>query len=159
MFNFFGAKQRKLLLYAPVKGSVLDLAATPDEVFRSGMMGDGFAVEPAEGVVVAPCDGEIVVMPRTGHAVALRSPEGVEVLIHVGLDTVELGGQGFTVHARPGDKVKRGDRLLTFDREFIRGQGKQLVTPVVITNMADKVERLVKYPDRADGVILEVTVK
>lgn len=159
MFNFFGSKQKNLLLYAPVKGSVLDLTATPDEVFRSGMMGDGVALEPAEGVVVAPCDGEVVVMPRTGHAVALRSKEGVDILIHVGLDTVELNGQGFTVHVQPGDTVKRGARLLTFDMNFIRDQGKQLITPVVITNMADKVESLVKYFDRTDGVILEVKVK
>lgn len=158
MFNFFSDK-RKLSLYAPVKGRLMDVAEAPDEVFRSGMMGDGIAVDPVEGIVTAPCDGETVVVPSTGHAVALRSDNGVEVLIHIGLDTVELNGQGFTVLVRPGDKVKKGQRLIKFDLAYIKSQNKPLISPMVITNMADKVAQLVKRLDRPEGPVIEITLK
>lgn len=156
MVNFFN---KTLKLYAPVKGRVRDVADAPDEVFGSGMMGDGICIEPEDGVITAPCDGKIIVVPRTRHAVALAADGGVEILIHVGIDTVELGGEGFAVHVREGDKVKRSDRLLAFDRAYIESRGKSLVTPVVVTNMADKVARLTKHFDRADGVIMEIAGK
>lgn len=158
MFGFF-SKCKTLSLYAPVKGCIQDVQATPDSVFSSGMMGDGICINPESSVITAPCDGEIIVVPKTRHAVALKSASGVEILIHVGLDTVELGGEGFISHVRQGDKVKLGDKLLTFDASFINSKGKSLVTPVVITNMADKVDRITKHFDRADGIILEIMAK
>ena len=158
MFGFFN-KRKTFSLYAPVKGCIQDVQATPDSVFSSGMMGDGICINPEGSVITAPCDGEVIVVPKTRHAVALKSTNGVEILIHVGLDTVELGGEGFISHVRQGDQVKLGDKLLTFDASFISSKGKSLVTPVVITNMADKVDRLTKHFDRADGIILEIMAK
>ncbi len=159
MFKFFKSKKSPLLLYVPVKGRLMDISEVPDKVFSGCMLGNGIGIEPAEGLVSAPCDGEIVLVPQTLHAVALRSDEGVEILIHVGLDTVELGGQGFAAHVQPGDKVKRGDKLLTFDMEYIRSKGKPLTTPVVITNMAEKVNNITKFWGRADGVVMEIAMK
>lgn len=159
MFKFFRNKKSPLLVYAPVKGRIVDISDVPDKVFAGCMMGDGIAIEPAEGLVSAPCNGEIILVPQTLHAIALRSDEGVEILIHIGLDTVELEGRGFTVHVQPGDKVKLGDKLITFDMEYIHSQGKPLITPLVITNMADKVDTITKFLDSPDNVALEVVIK
>lgn len=159
MLNFFYKKKRKLTLVAPVKGRVLDITATPDQVFSSSMLGDGVVFEPAEGLVVAPCDGEIILVSSTCHAIALRSRTGVEILIHVGLDTVELDGQGFTLHVEQGDQVKCGDKLLVFDMEYIQRRGKVLATPMVITNGADKVEKIIKNLTSDAENVMEVCVK
>ncbi|HWR42371.1 PTS glucose transporter subunit IIA [Sporomusa sp.] len=159
MFNLFTSKKTVVTLYAPVKGRIIDITEVPDPVFAGLMMGDGLGVEPAEGVIIAPCDGEIVLVSKTLHAVALKTCEGLEVLIHVGLDTVELGGQGFVAHVQPGDKVTRGDKLLTFNRDYIQSQGKSLITPIVITNMADKVAGISKFLDKTNGIIMEVAVR
>ncbi|MDF2873779.1 MAG: ptsG [Sporomusa sp.] len=157
--NLFASKKTVVRLYAPVKGRIIDITEVPDPVFAGLMLGDGLGVEPAEGVIIAPCDGEIVLVAKTLHAVALRTQEGLEVLIHVGLDTVELGGQGFMAHVQAGDKVIRGDKLLTFNQEYVQSQGKSLLTPIVITNMADKVAGICKFLDQANGIIMEVEIR
>ncbi|SMC50770.1 PTS sugar transporter subunit IIA [Sporomusa malonica] len=159
MFNLFKSKKTVVTLYSPVKGRLMDITQVPDPVFAGRMMGDGLGVEPAEGVINAPCSGEILLVPKTLHAVALKTGEGLEVLIHVGLDTVELGGQGFIAHVQPGDRVTRGDKLLTFNQDYIQSQGKSLITPIVITNMAEKVAGISKFLDKADGIIMEVEVR
>ncbi|BBB92628.1 MAG TPA: PTS glucose transporter subunit IIA [Methylomusa anaerophila] len=165
MFNFLKRKKysnssnSSLKLFAPVKGRIMDISQVPDQVFAGCMIGDGVGIEPDEGLIVAPCDGEIAVLPPTLHAVALISNEGVEILIHVGLDTVELGGTGFTAHVKPGNKVRCGEKLLTFDLDYIRSQGKLLTTPIVITNMDEKVSKLMKFVDSGNGVIMEIALK
>lgn len=159
MFNFFRSRKPLVMLYAPVKGQIIDISEVPDPIFAGHMMGDGLGIIPAEGIIQAPCDGEIVLVPKTLHAVALRSSEGLEILIHIGLDTVELEGQGFIAHVQPGDKILRGDKLLSFNRDYIERQEKSLITPIVITNMNEKVERITKFFDKADGIIMEVEVK
>lgn len=122
---------------APVSGRALELSEVKDEVFSSGSMGKGIAVEPEKGEVYAPCDGEIVTFFPTGHAIGIKGDNGAEILIHVGIDTVELNGEGFTPQAKQGDRVKKGQLLLKFDIGLIQSKGKSAVTSVIITNSDD----------------------
>ena len=122
---------------APVKGEVKPLTEVEDDAFSSEAMGRGIAVVPAEGRLYAPCDGEIMAFFPTGHAIGMLSEGGAEILIHVGMDTVQLDGKGFTPKAAQGDKVKKGDLLLEFDIEAIKAAGLSTVTPIIITNTAD----------------------
>lgn len=119
---------------APVAGEAVPLSAVNDPTFSEEILGKGAAVKPAEGRIVSPVDGTIEMMFDTGHAVSIHSAEGVDLLIHVGLDTVKLGGKHFTVHKKSGDSVKKGDLLMEFDIEGIRAEGYDVITPVVICN-------------------------
>jgi glucose PTS system EIICBA or EIICB component len=119
----------------PIKGEVISLDKVPDEVFSGKMLGDGFAVRPLDNKVYAPVSGVIRVLFPTKHAVAIKTDEGIEVLVHVGIDTVKLGGEGFEVYVQKGDSVKRGDLLITFDKKIVEKKVKSLISPVIITNM------------------------
>lgn len=127
---------------APVKGTIVELAHVPDQTFSEKILGDGIAILPEEGKVYAPADGEVSCVMDTKHAVALTSAQGLEILIHVGLETVELKGKYFTSHVENGTKVKEGDLLLEFDLEALKKAGYQTVTPVIITNASDFVSVL-----------------
>ncbi|MDO4198265.1 MAG: beta-glucoside-specific PTS transporter subunit IIABC [Erysipelotrichaceae bacterium] len=122
---------------APVKGEVVALKDVKDEAFASEMMGKGAAVEPADGKVCAPCDGEITALFPTGHAFGVTSKDGVEVLVHIGIDTVAMNGTGFKIVAKQGDKVKKGDLVVEADLEEIKKAGHPATTMVIITNTAD----------------------
>lgn len=130
-------------LYAPITGKVIPLSEVEDEVFSSGALGQGLAIVPAVGEVYAPCDGTISTFFPTGHAIGITAPDGGEVLIHVGMDTVELKGEGFTPKAKEGDKVKKGQLLLKFDMDFITSKGYKIVTPMIVTNGDDVGEPVV----------------
>lgn len=117
---------------APLSGRVIPIDDVDDEVFAGRVMGDGVALQPSDGRVVAPVAGRIEKLFPGGHGVALETPDGVQVLIHVGLDTVELKGEGFTIHAREGDDVAVGDLLVEADLDHLRGLGKDLTSPVVV---------------------------
>lgn len=158
MFQLFQRKKESLILFAPVKGKVMDITNIPDAVFSNKMLGDGVGIEPYENVITAPCDGRIIVVAKTLHAVAIEAM-GVEILIHVGIDTVMLDGRGFTSHVNTGDKVKQGDSLLTFDKHYILQQGKSVLTPIVLTNMEKSVKRLDKRLNSNDGTIMGIEVK
>ncbi|MGZ9816735.1 beta-glucoside-specific PTS transporter subunit IIABC [Peribacillus simplex] len=119
---------------APFNGKVIPLSKVPDEVFSSGAMGQGLAIEPSDNKLYAPFDGTVVMVAPTKHAIGLRSTSGVELLVHIGLDTVTLDGKPFTLHVEDGAKFKKGDLLIQFDREFIQKQGLKAITPVIITN-------------------------
>ena len=119
---------------APVKGRVMPVSEVEDQVFASKAMGDGIAIDPAEGKIYAPFSGEITVAFPTGHAYGLKAANGKEVLIHIGMDTVELNGKGFTPHVKQGDIVKQGDLLTDVDLDYIRSQGKPVITPVIFTD-------------------------
>lgn len=119
---------------APVQGRVMDLSEVEDQVFSQKLMGDGFAIEPSEGKVYAPYSGEVTVAFPTGHAYGLKADNGKEILIHIGMDTVELDGKGFTSHVKQGDRVKQGDLLVEVDLDYIKSQGKQTVTPIIFTD-------------------------
>lgn len=125
---------------APIKGQVKQLSEVQDEAFSCGVMGQGAAIVPAEGKVFAPCDGEITTFFPTGHAIGMSSANGAEILIHIGLDTVKLNGEGFTPKKNQGDSVKKGDLLLEFDIEKIQKAGYDITTPVIITNTDDYAE-------------------
>ena len=123
-----------LSIRAPFAGYSTALAEIPDEVFARAMLGDGAAIDPTEGALRAPCDGEIISVAAARHAVALRAPCGAEVLVHVGIDTVALGGEGFTLLVRKGDRVHAGDPLLKFDLDLVARKARSLITPVIVTN-------------------------
>ena len=122
---------------APVAGEVVPVADVNDPTFSEEMLGKGIAIRPSEGKVVAPCDASVDMMFDTGHAVSLVADNGAEILIHIGLDTVNLKGKHYTVHAKTGDKVKKGDLLIEFDAAAIAAEGYDTITPVVICNSAD----------------------
>ncbi|HXS07772.1 MAG TPA: phosphoenolpyruvate--protein phosphotransferase [Rhizomicrobium sp.] len=123
-----------LVLLAPMDGWASPLAEVPDPVFAEKMMGDGVAIDPTGATMHAPCDGEIILLHDALHAVTLRAVGGAEILMHVGLDTVALGGQGFTAHVAKGQKVKAGDRLISFDLDQLAQSARSLITPIIIAN-------------------------
>ncbi len=123
-----------LSLVAPLDGWVGPLHEVPDAVFAEKMMGDGLAIDPMNGELAAPCDGEVIVLHRALHAVTIRGANGAEILIHIGLETVALGGSGFTAHVAVGDWVKAGDRLISFDLNQVAMGAKSLITPILLTN-------------------------
>lgn len=134
--KLFGLKEKKReeVLVAPLTGNVVNMEEVPDPVFSERMMGDGLAIVPTEGKVVSPVNGEIIQFFPTKHAIGLKSEAGVEILIHVGLETVNMKGEGFEGHVQVGDKVKAGDLLISFDLNLIGEKAKSTITPIVITN-------------------------
>ncbi len=126
--------QATAILSAYMEGSVLALEEVEDDVFKNGILGNGIAIDPKKGEVLAPCDGVITNMVETKHAIGLTSDDGFDILIHVGLDTVKLNGKYFEYTVKNGDKIKKGDILLKFDIEEIKKEGYKVVTPMVITN-------------------------
>nr|WP_298723544.1 phosphoenolpyruvate--protein phosphotransferase [uncultured Steroidobacter sp.] len=123
-----------LKLHSPLRGWCASLEETPDEVFAQRFLGDGVAIDPTGDTLHAPCDGEIVSVAASKHAVALRADNGAEILLHVGIDTVALGGNGFDALVEPGARVSRGQPLLKFDLDVLARGAKSLITPMLITN-------------------------
>jgi len=122
------------MLVSPLDGWAAPLSEVPDPVFAEAMLGDGVAIDPTGGVLSAPCDGMILSVHAARHAVTLRTPGGVEILMHIGLDTVALGGEGFEAHVAPGQEVSAGDRLITFDLEILARRARSLISPIVVTS-------------------------
>ncbi|MFV8771547.1 PTS sugar transporter subunit IIA [Aerococcus urinaeequi] len=119
---------------SPLVGDILPLSAVADEVFASGALGKGVAIQPSEGKVLAPANGTVSVLFPTGHAVGITTDTRVELLIHIGLDTVNLDGRGYTSHVEKGKKVSAGDLLVEFDIATINDAGYDTITPVIVTN-------------------------
>lgn len=132
MFGFL-KKKKDVSLYAPVGGRCMELKDVPDKVFSTGMMGQGFAIQPDEDVIGAPVNGEITMIFPTGHAFGMKSADGKEILVHIGLDTVNLKGKGFSVLKQVHDTVKAGEPVIRFDRERIE-QSCSSTTMVLVTN-------------------------
>ncbi|OAH61213.1 PTS glucose transporter subunit IIA [Domibacillus aminovorans] len=118
----------------PIEGEIIPITEVEDPVFSEKMMGDGFAIIPTNGSVVSPVDGEIMNVFPTKHAIGIKSKQGYEILIHVGLETVNLKGEGFTALVKEGDQISKGTELLTFDLEYIKNSAPSTVTPVIFTN-------------------------
>lgn len=133
-------------LVSPLKGDVIALSEVKDEAFSTGALGQGLAIVPSEGKLYAPCDGEITTFFPTGHAIGITTEKGAEILMHVGMDTVKLDGDGFTPKKQQGDKVKKGELLLEFDIEKIKEAGLETTTPVIITNSDDYSDVAVTEP-------------
>lgn len=145
-------------IYAPVAGRAVAITEVPDPVFAGKMMGDGIAIIPSNGKICAPCSGTIDMMFDTGHAVSLISNTGVELLIHVGLETVGLCGKPFKVRVKKGDKVKRGQVLIEADLEAIQAAGLNTITPVVVCNSSDfsTFDTTVGADVTTDALVIEV---
>lgn len=137
------SKQDDKAVYSPLEGELIPMTEVPDETFASKALGDGVAVIPEKGCVYAPFDGEVEMVYDTGHAIGLVREDGMEVLIHVGINTVELGGKYYTAKVSNGQKIKKGDLLLEFDMDEIAKAGYSLVTPVIVTN-SDEYEGLTR---------------
>ncbi|EOD8003797.1 glucose-specific PTS transporter subunit IIBC [Staphylococcus aureus] len=121
------------IVHAPLTGEVTPLSEVPDQVFSEKMMGDGIAIKPSQGEVRAPFNGKIQMIFPTKHAIGLVSDSGLELLIHIGLDTVKLNGEGFTLHVEEGQEVKQGDLLINFDLDYIHNHAKSDITPIIVT--------------------------
>jgi phosphoenolpyruvate-protein phosphotransferase len=147
-----------LTLLAPLDGWCSPLTQVPDPVFAEGMIGDGVAIDPVSATVLAPCDGEITTVPAGGHAVSIRTAQGADVLVHVGIDSVKLAGQGFQPLVRVGQRVRAGEELIRFDLDVVARGAKSLVTPIVVTPADDLriVRRHAAGPVRAGDVLLEL---
>ena len=130
----------KIIIASPLNGEIIPLNEVKDETFASEMMGKGIAINPTEGKVVSPINGTVQMIFKTKHAIGLKSEDGAEILIHIGMDTVQLDGKHFIAHVKDGDKVKVGDTLVEFDMDAIKKEGYELVTPVIITNTIDYLE-------------------
>ena len=132
--NKEGKRKREEILVSPLEGGIVPLTALSDETFATGLLGDGVGIDPAGEVLCAPCNGQVEQTFDTGHAVTLISDGGAEILLHVGMDTVALGGRHFDLLVRAGERVKAGQPLIRFDRAAIAGEGYVVATPVVVTN-------------------------
>ena len=132
MFGIFKAK--KQIVVSPADGDVVDLAEVPDEVFSQKMAGEGIAIMPRSNTFIAPISGTITKIFSTNHAFSIKTKSGLEVMVHIGLDTVALNGEGFKRLAEEGDKVNVGKPIISADLEFISSQGKEIITPIVINH-------------------------
>ncbi|MEN6485573.1 MAG: glucose PTS transporter subunit IIA, partial [Syntrophobacteraceae bacterium] len=139
---------RRIALKAPLSGILVPLEKVPDPVFSQKMVGEGIALDPVNQTLSAPCDGRVVMFHPAAHALTLATEEGIEVLMHVGLDTVSLRGEGFTPRVKNGDRVKAGDPLLDFDADFIATHAKSLMSMIVVTNS----ERVAAFQPASGGV-------
>ena len=141
MFNSvlqsLGIHGRNSVLLSPLAGKVIPLSDVHDPMFSSGSLGEGVAIEPTGTKVVAPSDSKVKAVFPNGHAIALHTNEGLDVLVHIGIDTDKLEGRHFKVCASVGDSVKRGDVLIEFDREAIKREGCDLTVPILICNSAE----------------------
>ncbi|MDX3336822.1 PTS glucose transporter subunit IIA [Streptomyces sp. ME02-6979.5a] len=135
-------------IYAPLSGEIVRIEDVPDVVFAEKIVGDGIAINPSAGTVVAPAAGIIGKIFETNHAFSMETESGLEVFVHVGIDTVELKGEGFRRVAEEGQRVSRGDVIIELDLEMLKEKAKSVLTPVVISNM-DEVRELTKFSGQA----------
>jgi len=150
---FSKTKKSPLQLTTPMKGQIIDITEVPDAVFSNKYVGDGVAVYPTEGKVYSPVNGEVLLVAETGHAIGIKTKEGFEILIHVGLDTVNMNGKGFENLISEGDQVIKGQLLMNFDLELVKAQAKSTVSPIVISNM-EVVEQIEKNGLAGDKNVL-----
>ena len=143
-------EQRAERFVAPITGELKDITEVPDQVFSGKMMGDGFAILPEEGMIVSPVDGKIVNVFPTKHALGIESKGGREILIHVGIDTVKLQGEGFEALVKEGDQVEAGQPLLKVDLDFIKANAPSIITPIVFTNLKEGQQVTLKSPGKVN---------
>lgn len=150
--------KREMILFAFANGHIVNLKNVDDEVFSTGMLGEGVAIEPCEGRIYSPCGGVVGHVFDTGHAINLVSDFGCEILIHIGIDTVNLKGKYFDVKVKEGDRVNKGDLLCEFDIDTIRNEGLKVTTPMVICNSNEysKIEARPKCDIKVGDSVLRV---
>ena len=130
----FGFLKKDLELIAVIDGTTIDLSNVPDPVFAQKMAGEGIAIDPTGNIIVAPCDGELSLIFKTNHAFAMTLDGGIELLVHIGIDTVSLDGEGFERLIEPGTQIKAGTPIIKINKDFIESKGISLITPILITN-------------------------
>lgn len=157
----FFKKKKAVTIASPLTGTSVPLSEVPDPAFAQGFMGEGVAIEPTQGVLVSPCDGVIAHMIDTNHAVVIGHESGVEVLMHIGINTVNLKGQHFNPLVKTGDTIKLGQPLIEFDIEAIKQAGYPVITPVIMANaeVVDKLTSSTGAVTAGEGKLLEVQVK
>ena len=143
-----------------VSGKIIPLTAVNDDVFSKGMMGTGVAIVPDDDVIVAPCDGEVTMLFPTMHAFGMKNEDGVEILVHIGIDTVNLEGKGFTCFVENGQSVKKGDKMLEIDIEYLTANAPSLCSPILCTELEDnqKVRLLAEGEVKAGEPLFAVDV-
>ncbi len=158
MFGVFkkNKEDKGISLKSPVVGRCFDISEIPDEVFSTKMLGNGIGFESTDGVLYSPADGEIVQVFPTKHAVILRTKEGVEILLHIGIDTVEMKGEGFETFVEKAQKVKAGDKLVSFDNDLIKAKAKSNLSVLVLTDSEnmESVEFNLGNTDKNNDVII-----
>lgn len=156
--KLFKKKQKSVELLAPTNGEIIELSEVKDPIFSTGMMGSGFAVIPSTGQVNAPIAGEITMIAETKHGIGIQTTDGLEILIHMGIDTVELEGKPFEIHVKVNERISVGQLLATVDLNEIKNAGKDTTIIVVITNSDEKVKEFnfsTMLSDRTARVILK----
>lgn len=144
--KLFGKKESAVeSVMAPLNGKIVDITDVPDPVFSQKMMGEGIAIDPIDGMVVSPIDGKVIQVFKTKHAIGLKTKAGLEIFIHIGLETVNLNGEGFTSFVKAGDKVSCGDPLIQFDLPLVEQQAASAITPIILTNMNEVVASVEKH--------------
>ena len=160
MFGF-GKKKKTISVIAPMTGKAVPLDQVPDPALSQKIIGDGIAIEPNEGLLIAPFDGHVVHLIDTLHSLVLSHESGLEILVHIGVNTVSLQGKPFKTYVKTGDKVKKGDKLIEFDMDMIKAEGLPVITPIIVAN-GDVVSNLKVHEGAVTagtGVLMEVTVK
>ncbi|MCF6463732.1 PTS glucose transporter subunit IIA [Clostridium sp. Cult1] len=160
MMNFF-KKNKPIHILAPMSGKIIPLEEVDDKAFSEKRLGEGIAIEITDGKVIAPFDGEITSTYKSNHCVVIRSEEGIELLIHVGLETIKLKGEGFTQHVALMQEVKQGDVILEADLEFLKEKRKSLISPIIITNTGriESIEKADGVAEKGQSNIMTVTLK
>lgn len=153
-----GKVVESITIYSPVTGTAADLSETPDEAFAGRMMGDGAMVVPEEASVCAPDDGEVCFVFETKHAIGFQTASGIAMLLHMGIDTVNLNGEGFEVLVKDGDQVKKGDVLMKLDLEYLKSHAPSLASPVLCTELGEnqKIRLLATGPVKAGDALYAV---
>ncbi len=143
LFNFI--KRNSEQVVAPISGKCISITRVNDQVFSSKSLGDGFAIIPNDCMVVSPVDGKITLIAETKHAFGVKTEKGVEILVHIGLDTVQLEGRGFAVHVKQGEKVKAGDQVISFEKAYVEDSSIDMTTMTVFTSGMTEEVRLGYY--------------
>ncbi len=152
---FKSKKDNNTELFAPVTGKAVSLTSVPDPVFAEKMMGEGLAFVPESNVFSAPADGTITMISPTNHAYGMTLPSGLEVLVHIGIDTVKLDGEGFQLFVKEGQKVKKGQKVIEADLDFIRSKDIPTITPMILLNHFDfKINEIIDNEDVNSGSVV-----
>lgn len=159
MFKFLRSKEIEII--APMTGKAINIREVPDPVFAEKMLGEGVAIEPTDGLVLSPCKGKVVQIFPTNHAVGIEVKAGIDLLVHLGIDTVELNGKGFERLVEEGQDVEVGTPLIKMDIDLVAREGKSTVTPIIVTTM-DQIQKIdiTKGAVRAGkDVLMEIKIK
>ena len=163
LFDFFKKKKVEdelFVIASPLNGTIIPIEEIPDEAFATKIIGDGVGIDPTGDTIYAPCDADDISIFDTNHAISFETKDGLELIVHFGIDTVKLGGNGFERLVEDGQSVKKGDALVKFDLDYIKENAKSHKTPVIISNM-DMVEVIEKSTGeiKAGDLIMKVTLK